>query len=375
VLIAIVIDAIYPYSKGGREKRLFELSTRLVSMGHDVHIYCMHWWEGPRDRVEHGVHLHAISKFHPQYSGKRRSIKQGILFGLACLKMMNRQFDIIDVDHMPYFPVFSVWLVCALRGRRMFGTWHEALKYSEWATYMGVGPGTIAAIIERMSVRLPDVITANSCHTRQLIVSELRRSRGLVVVSPGVDAAAIAKVEKAATPIDVLYAGRLVKDKNVDLLVLSIKKVSLRKPDIQCVIIGSGVEEESLREQILRLGLKRNVRLIPFLDEQDDVYSYMKASRVFAFPSRREGFGVVVLEALACGIPVVTVDVPSNGSKHLVHEGVNGSIVPPSSSAFASALEEWLRRDVEKSSIVQSAASYDWDRLARRQAEVYAEGM
>ena len=139
MIIAIVIDAVYPWSKGGREKRLFEIATRISGFGDDVHIYTMKWWEGPKDRLENGVHLHAIAPYYPQYSGHRRSIKQSVLFGLACLKMAAVPFDVVDVDQMPYFPVLAVWLVCKLRGRRMIATWHEALRWSDWTTYAGGG--------------------------------------------------------------------------------------------------------------------------------------------------------------------------------------------------------------------------------------------
>src|SRR5688572_4712282 len=97
--IAIVSDAIYPYNKGGKEKRIFEISTRLAKAGHEVHIYCMKWWGADRrlsppasaarqgrnaqpindnHRMENGVHLHAISPLYPLYSGQRRSIKQAL---------------------------------------------------------------------------------------------------------------------------------------------------------------------------------------------------------------------------------------------------------------------------------------------------------
>jgi dolichol-phosphate hexosyltransferase len=86
--IVFVSDAIYPYNKGGKEKRLYELSTRLAKLGHDVHIYTMHWWSGTENtRVENGVTLHAISKKYEMYKRDRRSISEGVLFALNCFKL------------------------------------------------------------------------------------------------------------------------------------------------------------------------------------------------------------------------------------------------------------------------------------------------
>src|SRR5664280_750230 len=98
--IALVSDAIYPYNKGGKETRIFELSTRLAEAGHDVHIYTMKWWDEPHNqRAENGVTLHAISPKYSLYKDEKRSIKQGILFGLACLRLLRAKFDVAEVDH------------------------------------------------------------------------------------------------------------------------------------------------------------------------------------------------------------------------------------------------------------------------------------
>jgi len=68
--IAIVSDAIYPYNKGGKEKKIFEISTRLVKKGHRVTIYCMKWWKGKDIKVENGVILNAISPLYLYMQGK-----------------------------------------------------------------------------------------------------------------------------------------------------------------------------------------------------------------------------------------------------------------------------------------------------------------
>ena len=91
--MAFVSDAIYPYNKGGKEKRIYEISTRLAKRDHNVHVYCMKWWkEKENHRIENGVHLHAISRYYPLYSGKRRSIKGAIMFAFACFKLIRKIF-------------------------------------------------------------------------------------------------------------------------------------------------------------------------------------------------------------------------------------------------------------------------------------------
>src|SRR5690348_10850652 len=100
--IAIISDAIYPYHKGGKEKRIFEISTRLVKKCHLVTIYCMKWWKNQTNiRNENGVILKAVSPLYPLYVGEKRSIKEAVMFSLFCFKLLNEDFDVIDVDHMP----------------------------------------------------------------------------------------------------------------------------------------------------------------------------------------------------------------------------------------------------------------------------------
>jgi len=150
--LAFVSDAIYPYNKGGKETRLYEITTRLAQKGYDVHIYCMQWWKGKADRVENGVQLHSICPLIPLYDGPRRSIKQGIIFGLACFKLLWANFDVVDVDHMPFFPLYSMRIVCWLKGKPMNATWHEVWGMTYWREYLGGIKGTIAGWIEAISV-------------------------------------------------------------------------------------------------------------------------------------------------------------------------------------------------------------------------------
>lgn len=369
--IAFVSDSIYPYHKGGKEKRLYELSTRLVRLGHEVHIYSMHWWSNPEKTVvEDGVYLHAISPLYPMYNGSVRSIKESILFSMACLKLAFVSFDVLDVDHMPYFPIFSAWLVCTLRRKKLYGTWHEALSVHDWTTYMGRS-GYIASLIERLSIALPARITAASEHTKRLLERYHTRTTGVSVVASGVDQTILSTVKPISKRFDILYAGRFVRDKNVDVLIRAVAKVAERNPDIRCIIIGHGGERDALIALVARLKMQSNITILPPLAESSEVYAYMKRAKVFVLPSVREGFGIVALEALSCGTPVVTTDSPANAAKDLIITGVNGSVVQLDANAIASAIEQWTASSKRGRAIAHSVQQYDWQTLALSQAALY----
>ena len=74
--IAYVYDAVYPWVKGGAEKRIYELSRRLAKRGHEVHCYGMKWWPGEDEILKDNVHLHGICPPMPLYSNGKRSISR-----------------------------------------------------------------------------------------------------------------------------------------------------------------------------------------------------------------------------------------------------------------------------------------------------------
>jgi glycosyltransferase involved in cell wall biosynthesis len=371
--IAFVSDAIYPYNEGGKEKRLFEVTTRLAKKGYDINLYCMKWWKGSRNKIENGVHLHAICKYYSLYSGERRSIGQALMFGMACLKLIKEDFDIVDVDHMPHFPLFFTKLVCVLKRKIMIATWHEVWGKDYWQEYLGLR-GIFGYIVEKLSVFTSNEIISVSNHTTNKLKNNLKFKKKIYTIPNGNDFKKIQEIKSSRRKSDVIFTGRLLNNKNVDILIKSIQLIKEKIPKIKCLIIGDGPEKKKLETLTQKLNLEKNIKFFGFLENHDDVYALMKSSKVFVLPSTREGFGIVVIEANACGIPVITVNHKDNAARDLIEEGKNGFVCQLNEEEIAKRIMRILENSSGrkiKEACMDLAKKYDWDKIVDEIEGVY----
>jgi glycosyltransferase involved in cell wall biosynthesis len=141
-----------------------------------------------------------------------------------------------------------------------------------------------------------------------------------------------------AGPPVVLGVGRLIPQKDFPTLLHAFRLLRGRRP-ARLVILGEGPERSALEALARELGIEKDVSLPGFLDNP---YAAMARASVFALSSRWEGFGNVVVEALAAGTPVVSTDCPS-GPSEILAGGRFGALVPPGDpDALAAALEQSL---------------------------------
>lgn len=361
--IAVVSHAVAPWHKGGCETMYREILRRLAAEKCEVHVYTLHWWDGPRDIVRDGVHYHALRRKHALYTKGRRSSVQAILFALAVLRLVKDDFDILHVDQMPLFPLYTARIVAWAKRKRMTATWSEVWGRNYWRDYLGVSLGWIGYLIESGALRLPDAITSPSSHTTRRLIAAGARN---VETHPlGVDLAAIAQARRSNTESDVIFVGRLLEHKGVDLLLHAIALLKAREPGIQLMILGSGPEEAKLETLVTELGLKDNVALLGEIEHDAEVYGLMRASKVLALPSRREGFGLVVIEGNACGLPVVTLDHSDNAARDLIRPGVNGFLATDCAEDIAEKLQVALNR-LSELQPTSEIGRYDWDIVAAR---------
>jgi glycosyltransferase involved in cell wall biosynthesis len=371
---AFVSDSIYPFNKGGKEKRLHEITRRLVKDGRQVDVYTMKWWDGPKTiRNEDGVYLHGITKYHPLYKGERRSIAQAFWFSLGALKLISRRFDVIDVDSMPYFPLFTTKLVCLLRRRRLHATWHEVWGIDYWRTYMGGISGLVGSMIERTATKMPDVIISNSNHTTERL-RQTGFKKEVFTVPLGVDVETILTIPAHELQSDVIFVGRLLENKNVNILIDALGLVKRTKRDVRCLIIGDGPEREKLEAQVAALKLENNVTFFKFIESHDELYSLMKSSKMLVQPSTREGFGIVIVEANACGIPVITTSHEQNAGRDLIVEGENGYLTTLDARQLASLIRKTLRnQSLEPSKTLhEKFGQYRWNNAAQEVERILA---
>jgi glycosyltransferase involved in cell wall biosynthesis len=158
------------------------------------------------------------------------------------------------------------------------------------------------------------------------------------VVPNGLDLDAIDAAAPSERAVGVLYVGRLLAHKHVDWLLEALASLRDRGTALTCAVVGEGPERPRLEEQARAHGLAESVTFLGNVEDQGQIYGLMKAASVFALPSTREGFGIVVAEAIACGTPVVTTDHPDNHSQSLLREGVTGRICHASPTALADAI-------------------------------------
>ncbi|MCC7565030.1 MAG: glycosyltransferase family 4 protein [Methanomicrobiaceae archaeon] len=371
--IAYVYDAVYPHVRGGVEKRIREVAVRLAARGHDVHIFGMRWWDGPALIEEDGVTLHGVCPAMPLYAGGRRTAAPAAHFARrVLLPLLASGADLIDCQNFPYFPCFAAKAASAPRGIPLAITWHEVWG-DYWYDYLG-RRGVFGKAVERLAAGLSHHPVAVSPSTARAL--EALGIAGPVSVIPnGIDLARIAAVPPASDPADVIFAGRLIREKHVDALLRALVLVRKDIPDLRAAIVGDGPERSALEHMARDLGLSAAVTFTGFLPGDDAVIAAMKAARVFVLPSTREGFGMAALEAMACGLPVVTVDHPQNAARDLVAPGATGHLSSLAAGEMAEKIRDALAgRAGMQDALSRTAAEYEWDAIAARLLQVY-DGM
>ncbi|GBF33923.1 glycosyltransferase [Desulfocucumis palustris] len=360
--IAYVYDNAYPYYVGGVEKRIWEISRRLSQKGHEVHMYCMKYWTGNDIINQDGIYLHGVCKPMSLFSNNRRSIREAIYFACKVLSpLLKEKYDIIDVQNFPYFSTFPSKYCVVYRRSKIVITWHEVWgKY--WFEYLGI-IGSMGLLVERLVALMSNEMIAVSESTASSL-KMINQKANISIVPNGIDFKQIHKVKPNGHYYDIVFAGRLIKEKGLELLLDSVNLIKNSRPNIKCLIIGNGPMKEELEKLITNYKLQNNVFLKGFIGEYEDLIAQIKNSSTFVLPSTREGFGIVVLEANAAGVPVVTIEHARNAAKELVTDGKNGYVSKPNPNYLASAIMMAIdnSKDLEQE-CTNFAEKYDWDNI------------
>ena len=366
--IALVSDRVYPFFKGGAEKRYWDIAKKLSEKGHKVCFYTAQWPGMKKKMKIDGIKIYSVYKIHNFYVNGRKSIKESLIFSIKLIKpLLKENFDIIDCENFPYFPIFSCKIVSIIKQKPLIVSWLEVWnKY--WFEYLGF-KGIFGFIIERLSSKLPDKIISISDFTTKKLVNELNiKESKISTIYPGIDFERINESKPEKKEIDVISVCRLIGHKNLDFL---IRSLALCGKNANCHIIGNGPQKEFLenlsKEYKVDVSFSGNIS-----DER--LYSLIKSSKVFVLPSSREGFGMAVLEANALGVPVITVDEKDNAAKELVKNGRNGFVCRLDEKEIAGKIDFLLKKDNYRNfyeNCIKSSQDYDNYISADKIMEVY----
>lgn len=367
--IALVNDLIYPFSKGGVEKRVYDIARQLAGRGHEVHLIGTKDWDGPDEISYEGFFLSGVRSTMRTHSvGGRRSIWQAVVCAFSVSTRLARsRFDVVDVQSMAPLSCLMALLVARLKGMPVVVTWHEVWG-DYWREYLGT-LGFLGQLVERAIARLGGAHIAVSGETYRR-VRELRVPEAELLPN-GIDMTLIGAAEPGELSSDVVCVSRLVNHKNIDVLIDSIAILNGDGLFPTVFVIGNGPERERLGRHAREASVK-NIHFLTEVATEAELTAILKASRVFALPSHREGFGLAALEASACGLPTVVVDHPDNATKEFVHPDL---VVPSEPSALAEKIralledeELWMKHSTYSR---ESAESHDLGWITNRLETMY----
>lgn len=339
--IVVVSDTMYPWFIGGKEERLRVLRNHLDTQKFDVIYATMKWWDGPAPESHY-----AICKKIDLYKNGRRSIFSSLYFALACFKVWRLKPDLVEADQMPFLQIWPLKLVCLFLRIPMCVTWHEVWGQKYWQEYLG-NLGSIAGYIESMSMKLPNRIIAVSEMTRQRLIDQGVDVAKIALVANTVDTAEIRNANTNLPATDLLYVGRLIEHKRVDLLLDSIARLKSQGSLYTLSVVGQGPQLEALMDQALKLGVLNQITFYSKPLSSQDIWGLMGICAVFASPSEREGFGIAALEAITAGSRVLVSGHNDNASRFLVTSNEIGEVVSNQSiSDWSKAIESALSRNV-----------------------------
>jgi glycosyltransferase involved in cell wall biosynthesis len=214
--------------------------------------------------------------------------------------------------------------------------WHEVWSREYWREYLGRA-GAIGHGIQRLCARVPQrAFCFSRLHAERL---EDEGLRGSATVLPGEFDGPLDRPDPEPAEPVVVFAGRHIPEKRVDSLVEAMAVLRSHVPELRCEIFGDGPERPRVEALVRARGLDDAVSVRGFV-KPEELRRALRTSLCMVLPSRREGYGQVVVEASAAGVPSVVCAAPDNAATELVDDGENGVIAPSAEpEALAGAIE------------------------------------
>jgi glycosyltransferase involved in cell wall biosynthesis len=330
VRICIVYDCLFPHTVGGAERWYASLAEHLVEAGHDVTYVTLRQWDhGQTPDIDSRVRVVAAGPRMSLYTaGGRRRILPPLVFGVGVLLHLlraARRYDAVHTCSFPYFALLSAALVRPIGRFELVVDWFEVWSADYWRDYLGAVGGRIGLLVQRMCA---------SVRQRAFCFSELHATRlrgeglkGPITVLRGLYGGALGPHTPAQPNRTVLFAGRLIPEKQAPLAVAAIASAKERIEDLHGEFLGEGPERRALDAEIAARNLDGSVRALGFVST-GEVEEKMQTAMCLLLPSRREGYGLVVVETARWGTPSIVVAGEDNAATELIEEGVNGFVVP-----------------------------------------------
>jgi len=326
------VTYIYPYPDRGYnpgiERVVQELARELVRQGHEVHVLTTYRNGGVKSyERDEGVHLHRISDTR-HYLGR-----VGSLFSLDLLSLnysITAHSDLLESSDVVHAFSPIVWKFFSTPLVAHYHHWDDPDEPLEYL-YLPTS--------HRLWMRCYDVadrVIAVSEYSADDLSSRGINRKNIDVIYNGVDNEVYHPGESSIEIEEwnniLLYVGPLMERKGIDYLIKAMPQILKEHSGVGLVILGDG-EKEWLENLAKELGVRKNIRFEGFVPE-DDLPEYYKAADIFVFPSLLEGFGMVLVEAMASGLPIVSTTataipevvgdagclVPSRDSRRLSHE-------------------------------------------------------
>ena len=353
--------------RGGAEARAFHVAKQLAKK-QEVVVIASRERGTPEEDEFLGIKVFRHGK-------KREYSQKGSLVGRLSFIVEEEKtlekFDIVDGYNFISYPV--AWRISRRQGIPAIATYHD-VWLGKWVKNIGPS-GVLGEILERYVLsRKWEKFIAVSGYTRDRLVEVGVKKNRIEIIPSGVDLSLFEeiKTEKYREPT-ICCIARLVDYKHVDDLIRALELVKNEIPNIKCKIIGSGPEERKLRALVKGLNLRENVEFLGFIKEHRQVIRILKSSHVFCLPSTVEGLGLVVVEAMAAGVPFVVSELPA-----LVETtGRKGGLFfkPLKYKDLADKLLLVLKdRKVQRALMregTRQAKKYDWEILVKKIEKVY----
>ena len=340
--ICLLYDCLFPHTVGGAERWYRALAERLAADGHEVTYLTLRQWERDADPSVEGVDVRVVGPRMKLYSGPgQRRILPPLVFGAGVLWHLlrhGRRYDVVHTCSFPYFSLLAAAVARPLGGYDLAVDWFEVWSRDYWGEYLGRIGGAVGWAVQRVCAR---VRQRAFCFSR-LYAERLRAEglRGEITMLAGAWEGPLEPGPVHAAEPEVVFAGRHIPEKQAAAIVPAIAALHDGWPEVRARILGDGPERAEIEQLVAQAGLQ-SVIDVPGFVATEEVAATIGHALCLLLPSRREGYGLVVIEAAAAGTPSVVVAGPDNAAVELISEGENGFVAP---SAAPEDLAAAIRR-------------------------------